>query len=246
VTGASGGIGAALVRELAARGCRVAASARRTEQLDELAAAFPGSVLAVPADVTDRAAMLAAVARVRDEIGPVEVAIMNAAHWGQFNVDAWDTELLRRHFDTNVMGTVHGIEAVLPDMRRRGSGAIVGLASVAGYRGLPRSEAYGATKAAQINMLESLRIDLRPMGIEVITVCPGFVRTQLTSVNTFPMPFMLEPADAARRICDGIAKGKAEIVFPLPMMLAMKAVRLVPVRPYAWAIDLALRRGRAT
>ena len=114
-------------------------------------------------------------------------------------------------------------------MRRRRTGTIVGIASVAGYRGFPRSEAYGATKAAEINMLEALRIDLRPMGITVQTVCPGFVRTDLTAKNTFPMPFMLEPDDAARRICRGIEREKAEIVFPFPMMLGMKALRLVPV-----------------
>ena len=92
--------------------------------------------------------------------------------------------------------------------------AIVGMASVAGYRGLPASEAYGPTKAAPINLLESLRIDLLPLGIEVTTVCPGFVRTDLAAGNRFRMPLMLEPADAARRIADGLARGKAEIVFP--------------------------------
>ena len=113
-------------------------------------------------------------------------------------------------------------------MRRRRTGTIVGIASVAGYRGFPRSEAYGATKAAEINMLEALRIDLRPMGITVQTVCPGFVRTDLTAKNTFPMPFMLEPDDAARRICRGIEREKAEIVFPFPMMLGMKALAARP------------------
>jgi short-subunit dehydrogenase len=131
-------------------------------------------------------------------------------------------------------------------MRRRRAGTIAGMASVAGYRGLPQSEAYGASKAAQINFLESLRIDLRSSGVGVVTICPGFVRTGLTGRNSFPMPFMLEPDDAARQICDGLERGKAEIVFPLPMMLAMKAVRLVPVRTYAWAFTLRRsQRGRA-
>ena len=142
------------------------------------------------------------------------------------------------------MGLAYGVEAVLPDMRRRGAGTIVGVASVAGYRGFPRSEAYGATKAAEINMLEALRIDLRPLGITVQTVCPGFVRTDLTAKNTFPMPFMLEADDAARRICRGIEREKAEIVFPFPMMVAMKALRLVPVRLYTGAFGAGLRRGR--
>ncbi len=240
VTGASSGIGAELVRELVRRGCRVAASARRTERLDALGE----SVLPVPLDVTDRDAVLAAEERIRTELGGIDVAVLNAAYWRQFTVESWDTDVIRRHFDTNVIGLAHGVEAVLPDMRRRGSGTIVGMASVAGYRGFPRSEAYGATKAAEINMLEALRIDLRPLGITVQTVCPGFVRTDLTAANTFPMPFMIDPDDAARRICRGIEREKAEIVFPIPMMLAMKALRLVPVRLYTGVFGAGLRRSR--
>jgi short-subunit dehydrogenase len=238
VTGASSGIGAALVRELAGRGCRVAASARRTELLQELAATAPGEVMPVPADVTDRDSMLAAAESIRARFGAIDLVVLNAAYWGQFKVETWDTEVIRRHFDTNVIGLAHGVEAVLADMRRRRSGAIAGMASLAGYRGLPRSEAYGATKAAEINMLESLRIDLRPLGISVHTVCPGFVRTDLTAKNIFPMPFMLEPSDAARRIVSGLEKGKAEIAFPLPMVAAMKVAKVVPVRLWAEAFRL--------
>jgi short-subunit dehydrogenase len=240
VTGASSGIGAALVAELVRRGCRVAASARRADKLEELGP----RVLPVPLDVTDRDAVMAAEKRIRTELGGLDVVILNAAYWQQFTVDKWDADVMRRHFDTNVMGLAHGVEAVLPEMRRRRTGTIVGMASVAGYRGFPRSEAYGATKAAEINMLEALRIDLRPLGITVQTVCPGFVRTDLTAKNTFPMPFMLEPDDAARRICRGIEKEKAEIVFPFPMMVAMKALRFVPVRLYTGAFGAGLRRGR--
>ena len=244
VTGASQGIGAALALELARRGYAVGVTARSHERLEALAASAPGRLLAVPGDVTDREVMLAAAARVRDELGPIDVAVLNAAHWGQMSIDRWDAALFRRHLDTNVMGIVHGIEAVLADMRRRRAGTIVGLASVAGYRGLPRSEAYGATKAAQIHLLESLRIDLTGSGVRVVTVCPGFVRTQLTSENAFPMPWLLEPEDAARRIADGLSRGKAEIVFPLPMLVAMKAARLVPVRTWAWGFGkFAYRRS---
>jgi short-subunit dehydrogenase len=164
--------------------------------------------------------------------------------WQQVDVDAFDSEVFRRHMETNLMGMVHGIEAVLPCMRKRRSGTIAGVASVAGYRGFPQSEAYGATKAAQINLLEALRIDLQSLGINVVTVCPGFVRTEATAVNAFPMPFMIDAPDAARRICDGLARGKAEIVFPPAMMLSMKALRLVPVRAYTWAFSL--RRSQHT
>jgi NADP-dependent 3-hydroxy acid dehydrogenase YdfG len=245
VTGASAGIGEALVHELCRRGAAVAATARRAEALEAIAAAAPGTVLPVPADVTDLAATRAAAERVQDELGPIDLAVLNAGLWEQVDVRAFDSAVVRRHLDTNVMGMVHGVEAVLPDMRRRRAGTIAGMASVAGYRGFPQSEAYGASKAAQINLLESLRIDLRSSGVGVVTICPGFVRTRLTGRNSFPMPFMLEPDDAARQICDGLERGRAEIVFPVPMMLAMKAVRLVPVRTYAWAFSLRRsQRGR--
>jgi len=230
ITGASSGIGEALARELTGRGARVAITARRGDRLDEIAG---DRMLAVPADVTDLGAMRAAAARVEQELGPIDLAVLNAGTWKQMDVTAWDTELFRRHVETNLMGMVHGIDAVLPGMRRRRGGVIAGVSSVAGYRGWPSSEAYGSTKAAEINLLESLRIDLLPLGIRVLTVCPGFVRSDLTSQNTFRMPFLMEPPDAAARIADGIAREKAEMVFPLPMMLLMKATRLVPVRPWA-------------
>ena len=230
ITGASSGIGESLARELADRGARVAITARRGDRLDAIAG---DRMLSVPADVTDLDAMRAAAARVEEELGPIDLAVLNAGTWKQMDVTAWDTELFRRHVETNLMGMVHGIDAVLPGMRRRRGGVIAGVSSVAGYRGWPSSEAYGSTKAAEINLLESLRIDLLPLGIRVLTVCPGFVRSDLTSQNTFRMPFLMEPPDAAARIADGIAREKAEMVFPLPMMLLMKATRLVPIRPWA-------------
>jgi len=229
ITGASSGIGEALARELTGRGARVAITARRGDRLDEIAG---DRMLAVPADVTDLGAMRAAAARVEQEFGPIDLAVLNAGTWKQMDVTAWDTELFRRHVETNLMGMVHGIDAVLPGMRRRRGGVIAGVSSVAGYRGWPSSEAYGSTKAAEINLLESLRIDLLPLDIKVLTVCPGFVRSDLTAENTFRMPFLIDPPDAAARIADGIAREKAEIVFPLPMMMLMKATRLVPVRPW--------------
>jgi short-subunit dehydrogenase len=243
ITGASSGIGEALAVELAGRGARVAVSARRADRLERLSAEH--GLVPVPVDVADRDAMLAAEAQVREELGGIDLAILNAGTWQQMDVTAWDTAAFRRHVDVNLMGLVHGVEAVLPEMRRRRSGAIVGMASVAGYRGFPSSQAYGSTKAAEIHLLESLRIDLLPLGIEVMTVCPGFVRTELVSANTFRMPWMIETGDAARRIASGIEKGKAEIVFPLPMMLAMKAVRLVPVRPWTAAMSRLARTRRA-
>jgi short-subunit dehydrogenase len=229
ITGASSGIGAALAAELTGRGAQVAISARREQRLRDVAG---DQMLVVPVDVTSREAMREAAETVRGELGGIDIAVLNAGTWKQMDVTAWDSEAFRHHVDTNLMGMVHGVEAVLPEMRRVRAGTIAGVASVAGYRGFPSSQAYGATKAAEINLLESLRIDLKPLGIGVTTICPGFVHSELTERNTFPMPWMIEADDAARRIADGLAKGKAEVVFPLPMMLAMKAVRLVPVRPW--------------
>ncbi len=189
----------------------------------------------VAADVTDRDAMLAVAARVEEELGAIDVVVLNAGYWRQMDVCAWDSDTFRRHLDTNLMGMAHGVEAVLPGMRRRRTGVIVGVASLAGVRGFPRSEGYGATKAAQINLLESLRLDLQPLGIRVQTVCPGFVRTGLTAENAFKMPFMLEPDEAARRIARGMERESAEIAFPLPMVVGMRLARAVPAGAYAAA-----------
>jgi NAD(P)-dependent dehydrogenase (short-subunit alcohol dehydrogenase family) len=237
VVGASRGIGRSLVEELSARGASVAATARDNGRLDELAGSH-SEVTPVPADVTDRSSMLAAAERVERDLGGIDVAVLNAGYWQQMDVAAWDAEKFRRHVDTNLIGMAHGIEAVLPGMRRRRSGMVVGISSLAGLRGFPRAEGYSATKAAQITLLESLRIDLKDLGITVQTVCPGFVRTDLTGANSFRMPFMLEPPDAARRIARGIERESAMVTFPWPMAIAVHAARALPSRIYAAAWSL--------
>jgi short-subunit dehydrogenase len=146
---------------------------------------------------------------------------------------AWDTEVFDRHIQVNLMGMSNAIAAVLPEMMDRGSGMVAGISSVAGYRGLAGAEAYGATKAAQINLLESLRVHVAKSGVRVTTICPGFVRTELTDGNTFPMPFIIDADQAAESICDGLERDRTEIVFPWQMALLMKAARLVPVGLWA-------------
>ena len=240
VTGASSGIGAALARELADRGARVAVSARSVEALTEVAA---GRMVVVPLDVTDRAATVAAGEAVREVLGGLDVAVLNAGTWSRFHVEPWDSQLFADHLQVNVMGAVHTLEAVLPQMLAEGRGRVVGTASVAGYRGLPGSEAYGAGKAALLNLLEALRGSVGPRGVVVQTVSPGFVRTPMTDRNRFPMPFLIEPEAAARTIADGIARDKAEIVFPLPMAVAMKLARVVPVRAWTALTAALARRG---
>jgi short-subunit dehydrogenase len=232
ITGGSSGIGAARAGELARRGARVAITARRKEQLAQVAAEAAGDVRAYPGDVRNREGMLRTGAAVESEVGPIDLAVLNAGMWEQLDVARWDSTPIREHVDTNLLGMVNCLDAVLPGMIARSSGAIVGVASVAGYRGYTRAEAYSTTKAAAINLLESLRIDLDSLGVNVQVVNPGFVRTELTERNDFPMPFMIEADDAARRIADAIEKEKAEAVFPLPYRLGMKLVRFAPVRPY--------------
>jgi NAD(P)-dependent dehydrogenase (short-subunit alcohol dehydrogenase family) len=225
VVGGSSGIGAAVARELVRRGATVAISARRTQQLQEVAG---GDMLVLPADVTAAASVTAAAARVRQELGPIDLAVLSAGYWKQMDPSDWDTDVFDQHIRVNLTGMSNAIAAVLPGMLRRQSGTIAGVASVAGYRGLAGAEAYGATKAAQINLLESLRVHVARTGVHVTTICPGFVRTDLTADNRFPMPFIIEADQAARSICDGLERERAEIVFPARMALLMKAARLVP------------------
>ncbi|MEO7129996.1 MAG: SDR family NAD(P)-dependent oxidoreductase [Dermatophilaceae bacterium] len=225
--GASSGIGAALARELLRRGARVAISARRAPDLETVSG---GRMTVVPLDATDPDAVVQAEIDVRAALGGLDTVVWCAGYWKQFDAAQWDRELFARHIEVNLLGLSNVLAAVIPPMITAGHGHIAGVASVAGYRGLPGAEAYGATKAAQINLLEALRASLAPQGVRVTTVCPGFVKTEMTETNTFPMPFIIEADEAARSIADGFAHGRTEIVFPLPMAILMKAARLVPVR----------------
>ena len=230
VVGASSGIGAATARELVVRGATVAISARRESALDQVSC---GRMLVVPLDVTDAKSVAAAAARVRDAHGRIDLAILAAGYWSQMDPHAWDTEVFDRHIQVNLVGMSNAIAAVMPEMLRRGSGTVAGISSVAGYRGLAGAEAYGATKAAQIHLLESLRVHVAKSGVRVTTICPGFVRTELTDGNSFPMPFIIDADQAAQSICDGLEHDRTEIVFPWQMALLMKAARLVPVGLWA-------------
>jgi short-subunit dehydrogenase len=240
VIGASSGIGAALAEELLQRGARVAISARR---LDKLEAVSSGRMTVVEADVTDRVSLDAAATRIGAELGGIDTVVFNSGFWQQMDVTAWDRDVFQRHVEVNLLGLNNCVGAVLPSMLQAGHGRIVGVASVAGYRGLAGAEAYGATKAAQINMLEALRAAVAGHGLDVTTVCPGFVRTELTARNKFSMPFIIEAEQAAKSICDGLQRGQMEIVFPLPMAASMKVARLLPVRMWAAISSRATKRN---
>jgi short-subunit dehydrogenase len=240
VVGASSGIGAELARELTERGASVAVSARRARELDAVAG---GSMTAVPADVADRRSVDDAADRVRQALGGLDCVVYSAGHWQRFDASAWDRDAFARHVDVNLIGLNNVLGSALPGLVAQGSGHVVVIASVAGYRGLAGAEAYGATKAAQLILLEAMRASLRPNGVRVTTVAPGFVRTPMTSGNQFRMPFLVDADTAALAIADGIEAGRAEITFPLPVAVAMKTARVLPTR--VWTA-LASRDGRVT
>ena len=195
---------------------------------------FPGGIIP---SLHDAAAAAAAATRVHEELGPIDLAVLSAGYWKQMDPADWDTDVFDRHVQVNLAGMSNSIAAVLPGMMQRHHGVIAGIASVAGYRGLAGAEAYGATKAAQINLLESLRVHIARTGVQVTTVCPGFVHTDLTAGNRFPMPFIIDAGQAARSICDGLERERTEIAFPTRMALLMKTARLVPARAWTalWA-----------
>ncbi|MEP7151007.1 MAG: SDR family NAD(P)-dependent oxidoreductase [Nitrospira sp.] len=233
VTGASAGIGRAVTVELVRRGATVIASARNEPALSKLARECGGDrVLALPFDVTDRPAHQRAADEIHRRLGGLDIAFFNAGTCEYVEVKKFDSALFERTIHTNFLSMVYGIEAVLPLLRQSPAPQLVGMSSTVAYGGLPRSEAYGASKAAIKNLFESLQIDLLHEGISVSVVCPGFVRTPLTDRNDFPMPFRIEAHDAARRIVDGIETKKPEIHFPRRLSLLFKLLTLVPSRLY--------------
>lgn len=243
VTGASSGIGRGVALELARRGYTVAATARRAAELDRLcadAAGLKGSVISYPGDVTDRAGMAALIAAIEAAHGPVALAFLNVGTYTPDDAGTFGGDGFRATFDINVIGTINCLGPLLAAMRPRGCGQIAVNASVAGYGPLPRATAYGASKAALINMAGSLRFAAAPEGITIQVVNPGFVRTPMTDNNDFPMPFLVELDDAARRICDGFERSGFEITFPRRLSWILKALNLLP-----WPLYFALV-GRGT
>jgi short-subunit dehydrogenase len=232
ITGASTGIGHALAHELAKRGYDLALLARRAELLEGLASELRERgkrAVAIACDVADAAAVREAVQRAQAELGGAfDLAVANAgvsipSHATKFKLD--DAEQMIR---VNVLGLMYLYDAVIPSMVEQGSGRFAGVASIAGLRGLPTSGPYSASKAAVQAFLEAARIELKPYGVGVTIVNPGFVATPMTEKNRFRMPFLMQPGPAAVVIADGIERGSRVVEFPLPMSLLMRFVRYLP------------------
>jgi short-subunit dehydrogenase len=237
VTGASSGIGYALARELAREGCKLGLVARRREKLQRLADEITGSggsAAVGGADVADRNQTLAAIAELSASLGPVDLLIANAGVGAPTLLDPPNTHDVEKMFRVNVFGMVYAIEAVLPQMLKRGRGHIAAVSSLAAYKGLPGESGYSSSKAAVNNYLEGLRIQLRDKSIAVTTICPGFVKTPMTAVNKFKMPWLLEADDAARRIVRALKRRKKVLNFPWQLSILMKLT--------AWLPDWALAR----
>ena len=232
ITGASAGIGEALAREYARRGHELALLARRSDLLDALAAELRGRgarVAVAACDVTDAAAVREAVTATQGELGgSFDLAIANAGVSIFVNASQFTLADAEQVIRVNVLGLMYLFDAVVPSMVERRGGRFVGVASIAGLRGLPAAGPYSASKAAVQAFLEAARIDLRPHGVAVTVVNPGFIDTAMTKKNRFHMPLLMNAARAAAIIATGIEQGKRTIEFPLPMSLLMRTMRLVP------------------
>ena len=240
LVGASSGIGAALATLLLERGARVALTSRSRDALDALVAGH-GDALVLPADVTDADGLAAAHAQILAAWGGVDLAIFNAGT--HESMRAWELDLAKAKtlIDTNLKGVLNGLAAALPDMLAQKSGAVAVVASVAGYAGLPTSLVYGATKAALINLAETLYLDLAHKGLGVHLICPGFVATPLTAKNEFAMPALIPATQAAHEIVAGLERGEFEIHFPKRFTRLVKLLRLLPYRWYFWLVHKGTR-----
>ena len=232
ITGASSGIGQALAVEARQRGWRVALLARRPEALRAWcqAQAWPADSWSVwGADVRDLGALAQACEGILHSQGLPDVVIANAGI--SVGVDlslAEDLDVVRDVFDTNVLGLAATFQPFIAPMRERGQGTLVGVASVAAMRGLPGHAAYCGAKAAVVNLCETLRGELRPHGVKVVTIAPGYVDTPLTQGNDYPMPFLMAPPDFARQCWDSILRGEAWRVIPWPMGVVARVLKALP------------------
>ena len=230
VIGASSGIGQALAEALAQQGARVVVSARRAPVLEDWVRSHPG-LTALPLDVADEAAVGEAAAWVQREQG-LDVVVYAPGFYRAMRADRMDIAQLRQHWAINVLGAQCVAAAVLPVLMAQGHGHWSVMSSVAAYRGLPRSMAYGSCKAALTHWMETLVYDLKPRGVGLSVIEPGFVATPMTAGNDFHMPALISPEQAAQEILRGWAAGRFAIHFPKRLSLFLRALRVLPDRLY--------------
>jgi short-subunit dehydrogenase len=229
IVGGSAGIGESLARNLHARGSKVAISARSADSLSLIAGECPGMASAVM-DAGEPADWKRAFTSVCTQLGGLDLLVLCAAAYLPRTSLEIHAQEVRDTVNINLNSAYYAVECVLPTLLAQGTGGIAVVASVAGYMGLPQATVYGPTKAALINLAEILYQDLHPRGLGVYLMNPGFVRTRLTSVNSFKMPLLQTPDQAAEAIIEGMSRGRFEIAFPTAFTLPMKWVSMLPYR----------------
>lgn len=242
--GASSGIGAALAQALLAEGAKVALSARRRERLLNVAGG-QADALPVPFDAAQPDQWLAAHDTVKQHWGGVDLIIFCAASYQPERIWQVEPEAARQTLMLNLHSVYQGLHLCLPDLLQRGAGGVAIIASVAGFVGLPNASVYGPSKAALINLAEILYGDLHPQGLDVYLINPGFVSTELTAKNSFFMPALQTPRQAAQAILHGMAQGQFEIHFPRRFTFVLKLLQLLPYRlRFALLARLPVEPGR--
>lgn len=245
ISGASSGLGLALAQHYLEQGAIVGVFARRADYLQSLSKQYPQQVYCYPLDVRDSAAVQAAAQSFIAHTGAPDIVIANAGiSAGTLTEYAEDIDVFQHIMDINMLGVMKTFQPFLVPMREVGHGSLVGIASVAGFRGLPGASAYSASKAALISYMESLRVELRGSGVRVVTICPGYIKTPMTAINPYPMPFILPAEEAACRIARAIASGKSFAVVPWQMGLIGRMLKLLPNWLYDLVFSQAPRKPR--
>jgi len=245
ITGASAGIGAALARHYAGTDTSIGLFARRRDLLEKLAASLPGESAVYPSDIADTAAIAAAAQDFIARFGVPDLVIANAGiSVGTHGDELQDIEKLQRVLSVNVSGLAATLAAFAPAMRAAGKGTLCGIASVAGFRGIPGAGAYSSSKAAAIAWLEALRNELAGSGVSVVTICPGYIDTPMTQVNKYPMPFLISADEAAARFARAIQARRRLAVIPWQMALVSLLLRALPGALYDRLASRAPRKPR--
>ncbi|MCA3017588.1 MAG: SDR family oxidoreductase [Rhodocyclaceae bacterium] len=239
ITGASSGIGESLARHYAGQGAQLALVARRGDWLDRVAASLTPKPECYVCDVRDAKALMSAAVDFMAKHGAPDIVIANAGvSRGTLTEIEDDLQAFQEIFDINVMGMVNTFHPFVEPMKAKGSGTLVGIASVAGFRGIPGGGAYSASKAAVIRYCESLRVELRSAGVAVVTICPGYIRTPMTAVNKFKMPFLIDVDQAVIRFARAIERKTSFTVIPWSMGIAARLLRIAP----NWLYDRVFQR----
>lgn len=233
--GASSGIGEACAVQLMALGAKVACSARNAGALQRLVAQSE-QALALPLDVCQHASLQAAAETLQTQWGGLDLVLIIAGGYNEMRADSLDLAVVNQIIDVNLRGVFNCLDVILPTLLRQGAGGVGIVSSVAGYGGLPKALVYGPTKAALINLTESLYLDLHPRGINVYQINPGFVDTPLTKGNDFAMPALMTATDAARAMLAGVARGEFHIHFPKRFTNCLRLARLLPYWAYFYLI----------